>query len=160
MMGSSLIVIAVFAMVFAIILMIRKFLFFVVQISSDSMLPTLKDGQLVPAVKVRDIGQIGRNDIIVFRSEEVDGVAIKRVIGLPGDIVQVQEDGRVYINGVLKDEPYVRFHGGTSAVLNVPFRKYAVMGDNRMASKDSRHWNDPYVSFDDVEGKVLFHKND
>lgn len=159
-MGSYLVVIAVFATVFAIILIIRRFLFFVVQISSDSMLPTLKDGQMVPAVKVQDIDHIGRNDIIVFRSEEVGGTVIKRVIGLPGDIVQIQEDGRVYLNGVLKVEPYVKFHGGPSIELNVPFGRYAVLGDNRTASKDSRHWNDPYVSFEDVEGKVLFHKND
>ena len=102
-------------------------------------------------------GTIKRRDIIVFKyPEEPDRDFIKRVIGLPGETVEVRAK-KVYVNGTALDEPYVHFlapPSGPSAFhevtsfdvrerygpVTVPANHYFVMGDNRDNSQDSRYW--------------------
>lgn len=123
-------------------------------IPSESMEPTLKNGQNV-IVKRNSykIKEVERGDIIVFVSNKKD--IVKRVIGLPGDKVEIKDD-RVYINGALYDESYSC--GDTESEQNeyqVPDNKYFVLGDNRENSDDSRLWSDPYVDRKDIIGKVI-----
>ena len=115
------------------------------------------------------IGDIKRLDIVVFKyPEEPERDFIKRVIGLPGETVELRAK-KVYINGQALDEPYVHFleapaHGGEAEVtsfdvrerygpVTVPPDQYFVMGDNRDNSQDSRYWG--FLRRDYVKGKAL-----
>jgi signal peptidase I len=116
------------------------------------------------------IGTIKRRDIIVFKyPEEPERDFIKRVIGLPGETVEVREK-KVYINGTALDEPYVHFlappsgpsefHEVTSfdvreryGPVTVPPNHYFVMGDNRDNSQDSRYWG--FLPQELIKGKSL-----
>jgi signal peptidase I len=116
------------------------------------------------------IGTIKRGEVIVFKyPEEPDRDFIKRVIGLPGETVELREK-RVYIDGKAIDEPYVHFleppgaggeyHEVTSfdvreryGPVTVPPNHYFVMGDNRDNSQDSRYWG--FLPRDYVKGKAL-----
>ena len=113
---------------------------------------------------------VARGDILVFKyPEDPDRDYIKRVIGLPGETVEVREK-KVYINGVPLDEPYVHFlqppgagadlHEVTSidvreryGPVTVPENQYFAMGDNRDNSADSRYWG--FLPRDYVKGKAL-----
>lgn len=102
-----------------------------------------------------------RGDIIVFRyPDDPSGktLFVKRVIGLPGDVVEMKE-GKVYINGsdAPLDEPYLKETAyGDFGPYEVPEGKYFMMGDNRNNSLDSRSWVNHYVPKKDILGKVLF----
>jgi len=116
------------------------------------------------------IGTIKRGDVIVFKyPEEPERDFIKRVIGLPGETVELR-DKKVYINGNGLNEPYVHFlqppgqnsefHEVTSfdvreryGPVSVPAEHYFVMGDNRDNSQDSRYWG--FLPRDYVKGKAL-----
>jgi signal peptidase I len=102
-----------------------------------------------------------RGDVIVFKSQlrTIDGkkeLLIKRVIGLPGDTVEVR-DGNVYINGAIQDDSYTEDHytNGTMKI-KVPKDEYFCMGDNRLHSTDSRFSEVGLVKFDKIKGKVIF----
>jgi len=115
-------------------------------------------------------GTIRRDDVIVFKyPEEPDRDFIKRVIGLPGETVELR-DKQVYINGRKLDEPYVHFlqpPDGQSELqevtsfdvrrnygpVTVPVNQYFVMGDNRDNSQDSRYWG--FLPRELVKGKAL-----
>ncbi len=80
---------------------------------------------------------------------------IKRLIGLPGDKVEIKEDGTVYVNNEKLDEPYIKYPGGKVNVnFEVPEDKYLLLGDNRDNSKDARYWSDKYIDGDDILGKA------
>jgi len=116
------------------------------------------------------VGTIKRGDILVFKYPvEPDRDFIKRVIGLPGETVELREK-KVYINGKPLDEPYVHFlqppgaeselHEVTSfdvreryGPVTVPANQYFMMGDNRDNSQDSRYWG--FMPRENVKGKAL-----
>jgi len=116
------------------------------------------------------ISTIKRGDVIVFKyPEEPERDFIKRVIGLPGETLEVREK-KVYINGKPLDEPYVHFlqPPTTSSELSevtsydvrerygpvtIPSDQYFMMGDNRDNSQDSRYWG--FMPRDLVKGKAL-----
>lgn len=119
-------------------------------VSGDSMDPALKDGDVV---LILECGiTIQRNDIIVVGTDWGD--AIKRVVGIPGDEVLV-EDGMVYVNGVAEGCALVTLRAGAAgSTYTVPEGCYFVMGDNRGDSRDSRDYG--AVTHDSVKGKVVF----
>ena len=94
------------------------------------------------------------NGIVFSPDEKI--LYVKRIIGLPGETVQIK-DGAVFINGTKLDEPYLNepMIGG-SGTYKVPEGKYFMLGDNRNNSKDSRYWQNKYVSKDKILGKVVF----
>jgi len=125
------------AIFFAIHFMIQNF-----RIDGTSMEPNLHNGQYVIVNKTAY--WFGRNpsrgDVIIFNAPDQPNYdRVKRVIGLPGDTVEVKPDGTVYVNGQKLDEPYLpTHHSGTSGTWTVPEGEFFVMGDNRSASYDSR----------------------
>ena len=100
------------------------------------------------------IGHPTRGDIVAFRHERsAPSVYLKRVIGLPGDRINVIR-GAVYVNGARLSEPYVRFPDRrTFPAVVVPARTLYVLGDNRANSDDSRFWG--FVDQDQVIGKAV-----
>jgi signal peptidase I len=126
-----------------------------IRIESVSMEPTLYAGNFVVVNKLAyRFADPSRGDIIVFRyplnPEQVP--YIKRVIGLPGDHLQVRE-GEVQINGVRIAEPYLDSSTRQGGKWIVPPDSLFVMGDNRNNSSDSRSWG--FVPIDNVIGKAL-----
>lgn len=100
-----------------------------------------------------------RGDIVVFKFPDDEEILyVKRVIGVPGDKVEVK-DGRVYVNDELLDEPYIKepmFEDASWPVYNVPENSYFMMGDNRNYSEDSRYWDNTFVQKEKMLGKVFF----
>lgn len=126
-------------------------------VQQKSMLPTLVEGQRLFIGKASYLfGDPQRGDIIVFHPpESSDGTPlIKRVIGLPGETVEVKS-GSVCINGVALEEPYIREAPGyVFASYEIPVGQYFVLGDNRNQSRDSHTgWT---VSRNKLVGKALF----
>jgi signal peptidase I len=116
------------------------------------------------------LGTIRRGDVVVFKyPEEPERDFIKRVIGLPGETIELKQK-KVYVNGTPLDEPYVHFlepPGAADAAsevtsldvrerygpVTVPADRYFVMGDNRDNSQDSRYWG--FLPRDYVKGRAL-----
>ena len=153
----ELLVIAVvaFALVFGVV---RPFIVEAFVIPSESMVPTLMIGDRVLANKfIYDFTDPDRGDVVVFESVEVEGQdLIKRVVGTPGDTVEVR-DGTLYVNGEPQDEPYTNQESvGISPPqeeFEVPEDTIFVMGDNRTNSRDSRFFGP--VPEENLEGEAF-----
>ena len=110
-----------------------------IRIAGTAMEPTLKDGDLVMAESLT-MDDIKRGDIVIYSTPaQPEPNFIKRIIGLPGETVEVESDGSVYIDGQLLEELYISANiGGPNGTWAVPESQYFLMGDNRAASHDSR----------------------
>lgn len=140
-----------------------NFIGFRAVIPSGSMEPTLKVGNSY--LVNRMTAYFGANkgldflDIVVFTHEEEfqnDDFIVKRVIGLPGDSIEIR-GGRVYRNGEVIAENYVKnkdFSFNMEEIV-VPEGRIFVMGDNRTNSHDSRFWDIQTVSFDHIVGEMI-----
>jgi len=125
-----------------------------VRVDGFSMIPTLEDGEFVLVSKLNyRFGDVERGDIIVFHYPmDPEQELIKRVIGLPGDTVNVQ-NGIVSVNGQSLEEPYIAAAPAYSGEWMVPDGHLFVLGDNRNDSSDSHSWG--YLPFDKVVGKAV-----
>ena len=127
----------------------------VMQTYGSSTTPTLNNGEIIFSVKTRTPE---RGDVIAFYYN--NKVLVKRVIGLPGDWVDIREDGTVYINNRMLIEPYLaeRSLGNADIELpcQVPDGKYFVMGDHRATSADSRHTAVGCIGSEQIVGRILF----
>lgn len=125
-----------------------------VRVDGFSMLPTLEDGEFVLVSKLNyRFGEVERGDIIVFHYPmDPDQELIKRVIGLPGDTINVQS-GIVSVNGQQLTEPYIAAAPLYSGQWMVPEGQLFVLGDNRNDSSDSHSWG--YLPFEKVVGKAI-----
>lgn len=125
-----------------------------VRVDGFSMLPTLEDGEFVLVSKINyQLGNVERGDIIVFHFPiDPEQELIKRVIGLPGDVVSVQ-NGAVAVNGQSLEETYIAAAPAYSGEWVVPDGHLFVLGDNRNDSSDSHSWG--YLPFDKVVGKAV-----
>ena len=98
-----------------------------------------------------------RFDIVIFKyPDDESQLFIKRIIGLPGDKVEII-DGKVYINDSetpLEDSYVPETPLGSFGPYEVPENCYFMMGDNRNNSKDSRYWTNTFVRFDQIVGKA------
>ena len=121
----------------------------------SSMTPTLYDGEIIFSVKTSKM-EIG--DIVAFYYN--NKILVKRVIAEPGDWVDIDEDGTVYVNEKELIEPYVseKAFGETNIELpyQVPDGKIFVMGDHRATSVDSRNTAVGCITEEQLIGKILF----
>ncbi len=124
------------------------------RVASWSMAPTLRPADLLLTRRLRRSEGPRRGDIVVIRSAELGRRVVKRVIGLPGETVEVGAGG-VSVDGQPLDEPYARATGGAAGTFRVPVGSYFVLGDNRSASLDSRRWKQPFVSRGAIEGRLV-----
>lgn len=111
------------------------------RIEGTSMLPTLHDGQYVIVTKISYLfSKPQRGDIIVFiPPTDRHRDFIKRVIGLPGDHIEIK-NGLVFVNGIQLNEPYINGPGLYSDERTLGPNEYYVLGDNRQNSSDSHTW--------------------
>ena len=146
--------IAVLVVVAAVAVLITTLFLPILQISGDSMSPTLEHDEIVILLKTKDFEQ---GDLIGFYYQ--GKILLKRVIALPGDEVAIDAEGNVYVNGALLDEPYVTDKSLGDCDLEFPYivpgTGYFVLGDQRSNSVDSRNSVIGAISQEDLIGKVF-----
>ena len=127
----------------------------VIQIEGTSMEPTLVNGDIVLLTKTT---VFGRGDICSFAWN--NKILIKRVIGIPGDWIEIDTDGTVYLNGEKLEEPYAQQLAVGECDLEFPYQvpqeQYFVLGDMRESSIDSRNTLIGCVEKDQIVGRVFF----
>ena len=127
----------------------------VLRIYGHSMNDTLDEGDVVVSIKGRTFKT---GDIIAFYYN--NKLLVKRVIGQPGDWVDIDEAGNVYVNQVMLEEPYLdsKAYGETNIELpyQVPESRIFVLGDNRDVSIDSRNTSVGCVAEEQIAGKIVF----
>lgn len=127
----------------------------VLQIYGSSMTPTLQNGDIVFSLKSSSFEQ---GDVIAFYYN--NKILVKRVIAGAADWVDISDDGTVYVNGELLEEPYImeKSFGDTNIELpyQVPDGKIFVMGDHRSTSVDSRNTAVGCVAEEQIVGKIIF----
>ena len=146
--------IAVLIVVAAVAVLVATLFLPILQISGDSMSPTLEHDEIVVLLKTKDFE---RGDLIGFYYQ--GKILLKRVIALPEDEVVIDAEGNVYVNGEVLEEPYVSEKGLGDCDLEFPYKvpgtSYFVMGDRRSNSVDSRNSVIGAISRDDIIGKVF-----
>lgn len=127
----------------------------VLQIYGTSMTPTLNEGEIVISLKGSDFET---GDLVAFYLG--NKLLIKRCIAGPGDWVDIDDDGNVYVNGSLLDEPYITEKALGDCDLEFPYQvpdtRYFMLGDHRATSVDSRSDTVGCVSEEQIVGKVVF----
>lgn len=163
--GQSILIILVFFLIY-------NYFFVVTTVYNTSMYPTLMEKDMIFMVKV---GEVSHGDIVSYRSHltitarDYEGLnaiqkifhkegerknLIKRVIAVPGDSIAI-EDGKVFVNGMAIDEPYISSYTTSYVEAQVvPQGKYFMMGDNRSFSSDSRDLG--LVDEEDIIGRAVF----
>lgn len=143
----------------AVMLFVNNFLLINAYIPSESMENTIRKGDRIFGNRLayRKEGP-NRFDIVIFRfPDDEKQLFIKRVIGLPGETVSI-EDGKVYINGraePLDDSFIPEVMRGNFGPYTVPEDCFFVLGDNRNHSHDSRFWKNTFVARDKILGKAV-----
>lgn len=127
----------------------------VLQIYGSSMVPTLQDGEIVFSMKTSDLA---KGDVVAFYYN--NKILIKRVIAGPGEWVNIDEDGTVYVNSEQLEEPYVTNKAFGDCNIELPFQvpdgRFFVMGDHRSTSVDSRNTAVGCVAQEQIVGKIIF----
>lgn len=125
----------------------------ILQVTGTSMSPTLEEGQILMASKGN---AFKTGDVIAFYLN--NKILVKRVIAMPGDWVNISDDGTVYVNDIALDEPYLKEKSLGDCNIDLPYQvpesKIFVMGDNRSVSLDSRNTAIGCISEEQVVGKV------
>ena len=127
----------------------------VLQIYGASMAPTLDEGDIVISVKGSDFAP---GDLVAFYMG--NKILVKRCIAGPGQWVDIDADGNVYVDGELLDEPYLTEKALGDCDIELPYQvpdnRYFCMGDHRSTSVDSRSTTVGCVSDEQIVGKIVF----
>ena len=146
---------SVLAVIAAVAVLVSTLFLPVIQVSGNSMEPTLSDGDVLVLLKSK---HYERSQLCCISWQ--NKMLLKRIIGLPGDVVSIDTEGNVTVNGVLLDEPYVsdKTLGECDVTFpcQVPEGKVFVLGDHRSTSIDSRSSEIGCVDQDQIVGFVLF----
>ena len=145
----TLIVVAAVAVLVAVLLLP------VLRIYGHSMNDTLDEGEIVVSVKG---SEFVTGDVVAFYYN--NKILVKRIIGLAGDWVDIDQDGNVYVNGTMIDEPYLQEKAFGECNIELPYQvpesRVFVMGDNRAVSIDSRNTSVGCVAEEQLVGKIVF----
>ena len=127
----------------------------VLQIYGASMAPTLKEGDVVVSIKGAEFES---GDLVAFYIG--NKILVKRCIAGPGQWVNIDADGNVYVDGKLLDEPYLEEKAFGDSDIELPYQvpdnRYFCMGDHRASSVDSRSTTVGCVSNEQIVGKIVF----
>lgn len=141
-------------------LVLTQVVFFHAEVPSGSMENTILTGDRIMGDRIAYWFQEPKHgEIIIFWSEEYNEFMVKRVIGCPGDLVEIRANG-VYVNEKRISDDYTQ--GITTEMYNgentwlVPEDSYFVMGDNREISADSRYWMDTFVPGEEIYARYMF----
>lgn len=141
--------------VIAAAVLISNLLLPILRIYGSSMSPTLVNGNIVTALRG---GSYERGDIVAFYYN--DKILVKRIVGLPGEVIDIDEDGSVSVDGEPLDEPYLDEKALGECDIELPYQvpegRYFVMGDNRGVSSDSRSSQVGCIAEEQVIGKLIF----
>ncbi len=125
-----------------------------IEVDGNSMEPTLSDGEIL---FLRRTKEVSAGDVAGFYHE--GKILLKRVIGMPGDEIEIDGDGNVSVNGQPLEEPYLREKSLEKCQLEFPVKvpegTFFVLGDNRAVSVDSRDLSVGYVRKDQVVGRAV-----
>lgn len=147
---SSLIVVA------AVAVLISMLFLPVLRVTGTSMAPTFMNDELVICNKR---GNFKSGDVVAFYFN--NKILLKRVIGTAGDVIDIKEDGTVYLNGEVLDEPYVNEKALGECDIKLPYQvpdnRIFVMGDHRSTSIDSRSTSVGCIADEYIIGKVILH---
>ncbi len=135
-------------------ILLSMFIFPVLQIYGSSMTPVLNDGELVVCLKTNNLEQ---GDLVAFYYN--NKILVKRLIANPGEWVDMDPEGNVYVNNVLLDEPYLDEKALGDVDIELPYQvpegKYFFMGDHRSISIDSRNTTIGCISDEQIIGKLI-----
>lgn len=130
--------VSVLIIVASIAVLIATLLLPVLQVTGTSMEPTLNDEDIIVLLKTK---KYNTGDLCAFNYQ--NKLLIKRVIATPGDYISIEEDGTVFLNGKVLEEPYIKEKSLGECDMKFPYQvpdnKYFVMGDHRETSIDSRN---------------------
>ena len=139
----------------AVAVLIAVLLLPVLRIYGSSMNETLNDGDIVVSIKGNDLAT---GDVIAFYYN--NKILVKRVIGTPGDWIDLDEEGNVYVNNRRIEEPYLMDKARGDCNIELPYQvpesRVFVMGDNRSVSVDSRNTAVGCVAEEQIVGKIVF----
>ncbi|WP_203364356.1 signal peptidase I [Bacillus sp. REN10] len=139
-----------FLVAFGLAMVIKTFMFAPYSVKGASMEPTFHNKERVFVNKLKSVDDLKRGDIIIAQGEDNENHYIKRIIGLPGDELEMVDD-QLFVNGKLQKEPYLTENRqmakqkgmlrltGDFGPISISENEYFVMGDNRLRSKDSRN---------------------
>ena len=137
----------------AAVVLLSVLVFPVLRVTGKSMAPTLSEDQIIMCSRY---SKADRGDVIAFYHNKK--ILIKRVIGLSGDVIEIREDGKVYVNGSASDEPYASLSAEGECDITFPYTvptgRYFVMGDDRALSVDSRSTAVGCIAEENVIGRV------
>lgn len=147
--------IGILIIVAAVSVLVATLILPVLEIYGTSMTPTLYEGDIVVALKKDTFDY---SDIVCFYYS--NRVLVKRVIGKPLDVIELDADGNFSVNGAPLDEPYIAEKAYGECDIEFPFRvpegMYFVVGDHRSTSIDSRNSSVGCIAIDEVVGKIYF----
>ena len=147
--------ISILIVVAAVAVLVSTLFFPVVQVVGNSMEPTLSAGDVLVLVKSDDVK---KGELCCFSWQ--NKTLLKRVIGRSGDIIDMDSEGNVFVNGELLDEPYVEKKELGKCEIEFPYQvpegKIFILGDQREASVDSRSSAIGCIGKDQIIGRVLF----
>ena len=141
-------------------LFLTEYVIFKAVVPSGSMKDTIQVGDQL--IGLRIINNVRRGDILIFLNPDLkpgdeEEYFIKRVIGMPGETLEIK-DGNVYIDGKVLKEDYLRedYINNDFGPYEIPEGCYFMMGDNRNSSGDARFWTNKYLAKEDIAAKALF----
>ncbi len=150
----------IFAAAIIIAFITTRFIIINAQVPTGSMKNTIMEGDRLIGFRLSYLfSEPQRGDIVIFKyPDDETQTYVKRVIGTPGDIIQIIS-GKVYVNGEELEEDYLREAMAITTKQEtyvVPEGHYFMMGDNRNSSLDSRYWTNTYVAKEKILAKVIF----
>ena len=138
-----------YILIIIIIIIIRTYIITPVRVDGSSMRQTLEDGNILLLYKM---AKINRYDIVVLDEEYDNEIIIKRIIGLPGETVEIKNN-KIYINDKKIEDEYAYGDTGDYEKITLEDDEYFILGDNRLISKDSRYFGP--IKESDLMGKVV-----
>ena len=127
----------------------------VLQIYGTSMTPTISEGEIVVSLKGSEFSE---GDIVAFYYG--NKLLVKRVVAGPGDWVDIDDDGNIYVNDVMLEEPYLTEKAFGDCNIELPYQvpdgRYFLVGDHRATSIDSRNTSIGPVADDQIVGRIVF----